>query len=62
MSKLTSRKFLSAIVLAGVVMATGLDWISLKDDTVVQLLTVGLGWIGVEGAVDVVRVLREWGD
>jgi len=61
MNKLTSRKFLSALALAAITVLSGLDVISLQDEALSQLLMVGLGWMGVEGAVDVVRALRNLG-
>jgi len=61
-NKLASRKFLSAVVISAIVLASGMDWISLEQDAVIQFLTIGLGWIGVEGTIDVVKVLKQFED
>lgn len=60
MEKLKSRKFILAVVSAVIILLKGLNVINLDDDSVWQLIIIVLGWIGVEGAADVIRALRAY--
>lgn len=57
-AKLLSRKFLLALCGSVVVLLKGLGVLNLDDESLWQMVTLILGWIGVEGAADVVRHWR----
>lgn len=57
-SKITSRKFILAVVTALLIIANkGLD-LNLPEDAINTIVLIILGYIGVEGAVDVVRAFK----
>lgn len=57
-SKLTSRKFLMAVV-SGilVILNQGLDW-GIPEETVKSFVSLILGYIFAEGAVDMARAFK----
>lgn len=54
MERLTSRKFLLTVAGCFIVLLKGLGVIAIEDDNLWQLLAAVLGFVGVEGAADIV--------
>jgi hypothetical protein len=56
MKKLTSRKFLSMI--GGVILVLVLDALSVPSGVIVWVVGLIGGWIGIEGGLDALAILK----
>lgn len=59
LERFTSRKFLLSLIGLIIVTLASAGAIPLSDDNLWQLITIILGYIGVEGAADITRSWRE---
>jgi uncharacterized membrane protein (Fun14 family) len=57
--KLKSRKFILTVVGMVIVLLASLGVIDVNDEKLWQLITIILGYVGVEGAADVVRSWKQ---
>jgi len=57
--RFTSRKFLLTVAGCFIILLKALGVISLEDEAIWQLITIILGFLGVEGARDIVATWRE---
>ena len=56
--RMSSRKFLMSAFGAVLILASSLEIIPLDDDSAWQLISILMGYVGIEGATDLVGAWR----